>query len=60
MSFKQKAVKFLTTGCFLSNISFASGTFDPIPGLSFGFFWSKIDLSVAVNSDNIFKSYESK
>ena len=53
---------FQTTGCFFGNNSFASDTFASdtfgfIPGLPLGFFLSKIDLSVAVDSGNILQSY---
>lgn len=48
MNFKQKAVMFLGTGCFIGNIPFAPGTFGSILGLPVCFFLSKIDLSVAL------------
>lgn len=49
MNFKQKAVMFLATGCFIGNISFATVTFGSILGLPLGFFLSKVDLSVSRN-----------
>ncbi|MBC8434601.1 MAG: phosphatidylglycerophosphatase A [Desulfobacterales bacterium] len=48
MNFKQKAVMFLATGCFIGNISFAPGTFGSILGLPLCFLLSKTDLPVAV------------
>ncbi len=48
MNFKQKAVMFLATGCFVGHISLAPGTLGSILGLPFCFFLTKIDLSVAV------------
>lgn len=47
MNFKQKAVMFLASGCFIGNISFAPGTFGTILGLPLCFLLSKIDLPVA-------------
>ena len=47
MNFKQKAVMFLATGCFIGHISFAPGTLGSILGLPLCFFLSKINLSVA-------------
>lgn len=47
MNFKQKAVMFLATGCFIGNISFAPGTLGSILGLPLCFFFSKMDLAVA-------------
>jgi phosphatidylglycerophosphatase A len=48
MSFKQKSVMFLATGCYIGNISFAPGTFGSVLGLPLCFFLSKIDFSIAV------------
>ncbi|MBL7181377.1 MAG: phosphatidylglycerophosphatase A [Pseudomonadota bacterium] len=48
MNFKQKAVMFLASGCFIGNVSFAPGTFGTILGLPLCFLFSKIDLPVAV------------
>ena len=39
---------FLATGCFIGNISFASGTFGTILGLPLCFFLSRTNFSVAV------------
>nr|MBC8360837.1 phosphatidylglycerophosphatase A [Candidatus Desulfatibia profunda] len=48
MNFKQKAVMFLASGCFIGNVSFAPGTFGTILGLPLCFLFSKINLPVAV------------
>lgn len=48
MTFKQKSVMFLATGCYIGNISFAPGTFGSILGIPFCFFLSKIDFSIGV------------
>jgi len=48
MTFKQKAVMFLATGCFVGYIPFAPGTFGTILGIPLSFFLSKVDLSLAV------------
>jgi len=48
MNIKQKSVMFLATGCYIGNISFASGTFGSVLGLPLCFFLSKIDFSIAV------------
>jgi phosphatidylglycerophosphatase A len=48
MSFKEKAVLFLATGCFIGNIPFAPGTFGTLLGLPFCFVLSKINLRFAV------------
>jgi len=48
MNFRQKAVMFLATGCFIGNIPFAPGTLGSILGLPLCFLLSKIDLPVAV------------
>ena len=39
---------FLATGCYIGNISFASGTFGSFLGLPLCYFLSKIDFSMAV------------
>ena len=48
MSFKEKAVLFLATGCFIGYIPFAPGTFGTLLGLPFCFVLSKINLLFAV------------
>ena len=48
MNFKQKAVMFLATGCFIGHISLAPGTLGSILWLPLCFFLSKMDLSIAV------------
>jgi phosphatidylglycerophosphatase A len=47
MNFKEKAVIFLATGCFLGNIPFAPGTFGSLLGIPLCFALSKADVFVA-------------
>ena len=47
MSFREKAVLFLATGCFTGYIPFAPGTFGSLLGLPFCFVLSKIHLLFA-------------
>ena len=48
MNFREKAVIFLATGCFLGNIPFAPGTFGSLLGIPLCFALSKTDVFVAV------------
>lgn len=48
MSFKQKSVMCIATGCFIGNISFAPGTLGSILGLPLCFLLSLIELTVAI------------
>jgi phosphatidylglycerophosphatase A len=47
MNFREKAVIFLATGCFLGNIPFAPGTFGSLLGIPLCFALSKTDVFVA-------------
>ena len=47
MNFREKAVIFLATGCFLGNIPFAPGTFGSLLGIPLCFVLSKTDVLVA-------------
>jgi phosphatidylglycerophosphatase A len=47
MNFREKAVLFLATGCFLGNIPFAPGTFGSLLGIPLCFALSKTDVYVA-------------
>ena len=48
MSFKEKSIMVLATGCFTGYISFAPGTFGSIVGLPLCFLLSKTKLPVAI------------
>lgn len=48
MTFREKSVMMLATGCFAGYIPFAPGTFGSIIGLPFCFLLSKTKLSVAI------------
>ncbi|MCJ7617062.1 MAG: phosphatidylglycerophosphatase A [Desulfobacterales bacterium] len=48
MTFREKSVMVLATGCFAGYIPFAPGTFGSIVGLPFCFLLSKTKLSVAI------------
>jgi len=47
MNFKEKAVIFLATGCFLGNVPFAPGTFGSLLGIPLCLALSKTDVFVA-------------
>ena len=47
MNFREKAVIFLATGCFLGNIPFAPGTFGSLLGIPLCFALSRADVFVA-------------
>jgi phosphatidylglycerophosphatase A len=47
MNYREKAVIFLATGCFLGNIPFAPGTFGSLLGIPLCFALSKVDVFVA-------------
>jgi phosphatidylglycerophosphatase A len=48
MNFKEKAVLFFATGCFIGKIPFAPGTFGSLAGILFGFIWSKTSGMTAI------------
>ncbi|MFC1857783.1 phosphatidylglycerophosphatase A [Thermodesulfobacteriota bacterium] len=48
MNFRQKAVMFLATGCFIGKIPFAPGTFGSLEGLPLSFLLSKLNLSITI------------
>jgi len=47
MNFKEKAVIFLASGCFLGNVPFAPGTFGSLLGIPLCFALAKTDVFVA-------------
>ena len=48
MNFKEKAVLFIATGCFIGKIPFAPGTFGSLAGILLCFLLSKISVLAAI------------
>ncbi|MCP4372726.1 MAG: phosphatidylglycerophosphatase A [Deltaproteobacteria bacterium] len=48
MNFKEKAVLFIATGCFIGKIPFAPGTFGSLAGIFLCFILSKINVPAAI------------
>ena len=48
MNFKEKAVLFIATGCFIGKIPFAPGTFGSLAGILLCFILSKISVLAAI------------
>lgn len=57
MNFREKAVIFLASGCFLGNIPFAPGTFGSLLGIPLCFALSKIDVFVAASITVVFIAF---
>jgi phosphatidylglycerophosphatase A len=54
MNFKEKAVMFSATGCFIGNIPFAPGTFGSLAGIVLSFILSKTSVPTAILCTTIF------